>query len=67
MSKGFFLALIAVGGIGYFIYTNDPASGRSSGGSYSSSDGPIEVTPSNFESAVLENSRPVLVYFWASW
>jgi thioredoxin-like negative regulator of GroEL len=27
----------------------------------------IEIMPSNFEAVVVQNSAPVLAYFWAPW
>jgi thioredoxin-like negative regulator of GroEL len=66
MSKGFLLALAAMGCLFYFMYKSDPASSVYKGGVFAGQ-GLVAVTPDTFQSTVMENPGPVIVYFWASW
>lgn len=66
MSKGFFIALLAMGGIFYFLHQSDPAGGAMKYGPGGGA-GLVEVTPSNFQREVMDSPGPVLVYCWASW
>jgi len=63
MSKGFLLAVAAIGGIFYFLTQSDPASKGGSG----AGEGIIEISPANYDLLVGNNSEPVLAYFWAEW
>ena len=64
--KGFLLALSILAVVFYFVYQSKPAN-RSGGGAFVGNGEAIEIVPSNFEAVVVQNSVPVLAYFWAPW
>jgi len=71
--KGFLIAVLLIGGFVFFVYKNDPArAGSSSGGAGNlfspQANGKVaKVTPSDYESKVVNSQGPVLAYFWAPW
>ena len=66
MSKGFLLALMAIGLGGYLLYSSDNSIAGSPGKAAAAGKA-IKVTESDFDSVVMNSSTPVLAYFWAPW
>ncbi|MEZ5323564.1 MAG: hypothetical protein R3F19_00640 [Verrucomicrobiales bacterium] len=65
--KGFLLALSILGVVFYFVHQSNPANRGGGGAAFVGNGSAIEITPGNFESVVVQNSAPVLAYFWAPW
>ncbi len=62
MSKGTWMVFAAIALVFFWLHNSEPEPFTpSSGGAV------VEITPSNFQSVVMQSSQPVLVYFWAGW